>query len=73
MKGAICALFDCKKERKVKRMAQAGISTVGIKFGYALETVAGTMPSAFTMLDRINTIAGIDLSTEQIDASALED
>lgn len=54
-------------------MAQAGISTVGIKFGYALETTAGTKPTAFKMLDRINAIAGIDLSTEQIDASALED
>lgn len=54
-------------------MAQAGISTVGIKFGYALESTAGTKPSSFTMLNRINNIAGIDLSTEQIDASALED
>lgn len=54
-------------------MAQAGISTVGIKFGYALESTAGTKPSSFTMLNRINNIAGIDLSTEQIDASSLED
>jgi len=54
-------------------MALAGVSTIGIEFGYALETTAGTKPSAFTKLTRINSIGGIDLETEQIDASALED
>jgi len=54
-------------------MALAGISTLGIEFGYALETTAGTKPTAFTKLTRINSIGGIELSTEQIDASALED
>ena len=50
-----------------------GLSTLGIKFGYAVETVAGTKPAAFTWLERCNNIAGIALSTETIDASALED
>ena len=54
-------------------MALAGVSTIGIEFGYALESTAGTKPSAFTKLTRINSIGGIDLETEQIDASALED
>lgn len=44
-----------------------------VKFGYAVETVADTKPSAFTWLERCNSIAGIALSTETIDASALED
>ena len=48
-------------------MALAGVSTIGIEFGYALETTAGTKPSAFTKLTRINSIGGIDLETEQID------
>ena len=52
---------------------EAGLSTLGIKFGYAVETTAGTKPAAFTWLERCNNISGIDLSTEQIDASALED
>lgn len=52
---------------------QAGLSTLGVKFGYAVETVAGTKPAAFTQLERCNSIGGISLSTEQIDASALED
>ena len=50
-----------------------GLSTLGIKFGYAVETVAGQKPAAFSWLERCNNIAGINLSTEQIDASALED
>lgn len=54
-------------------MALPGVSTIGIELGFALETVAGTKPSAFTKLTRINSIGGIDLETEQIDASALED
>lgn len=53
--------------------AIAGISTLGIKFAYGIETVAGQKPAAFKLLDRINAIAGITLDTENIDASALED
>lgn len=51
----------------------AGLSTLGIKFGYAVETAAGTKPAAFSQLERCNNIGGIALSTERIDASALED
>lgn len=54
-------------------MAVPGVSTLGIKFGYAAESTAGTKPSSFTLLTRINQIGGISLDTEQIDASALED
>lgn len=50
-----------------------GLSTLGITFGYGVETVAGTKPSSFTQLDRINNIGGISMDVEQIDASALED
>lgn len=52
---------------------EAGISTLGITFGYAVETTAGTKPSAFKRLNRINSIGGINIENEQIDASALED
>lgn len=51
----------------------AGLSTLGVKFGYAVETTAGEKPSAFTQIERCNSISGIELPTEQIDASALED
>ena len=52
---------------------EAGISTLGITFSYGVEETAGTKPTEFTLLHRINNIGGIDLETEQIDASALED
>lgn len=54
-------------------MATAGISTLGITFGYGTETTAGTKPTSFTQLTRINAIGGITIEPEQIDASALED
>ena len=52
-------------------MGAAGISTLGITFGYGVESTAGTKPSTFTKLNRINAIGGIAISNEQIDASAL--
>ena len=54
-------------------MALAGISSCGVKLGYAVETPAGTQPTSFKQLTRINAIGGIALEAEQIDASALED
>lgn len=54
-------------------MAAAGTSTLGVLGGYSLEATAGTKPTAFTLLTRLNAIGGIKLDVEQIDASALED
>lgn len=54
-------------------MAVAGLSTIGVKFGYAVEATAGTAPESYTILTRINSIGEINLDVEQIDASALED
>lgn len=54
-------------------MAAAGISTLGITFGYGVETTEGTKPTSFKQLTRINTIGGISIEPEQIEASALED
>ena len=51
----------------------AGISTLGVKLGYAVETTAGTKPASFSLLSRINAIGGITITSENIDASALED
>lgn len=54
-------------------MADMGLSTLGITFGYGVETTAGTKPTTFKKLTRINAIGGITIENEQIDASALED
>lgn len=53
-------------------MADMGVSTLGVKLGYAVD-VDGSKPESFKLLTRINSIGGIELSTETIDASALED
>lgn len=54
-------------------MADYGISTLGIKLSYGVETTAGTKPATFKTLTRINSIGGITAEPEVIDASALED
>lgn len=54
-------------------MADYGISTLGVTFGYGVETTAGTKPGTFTQLTRINDIGEITVDPEEIDASALED
>lgn len=51
----------------------AGVSTLKMKLGYGVEEPAGTPPTKFIWLERANSIGGIDLSTETIDASAIED
>ena len=51
----------------------AGLSTLKVKFGYAVESTAGTQPTSFKWLERCNNISGIELPVETIDASALED
>lgn len=52
-----------------------GVSTLGVTFGYGVEATgyAGTKPSSFTQLHRINNIGGITVTPATIDASALED
>lgn len=47
-------------------VATAGISTLGVKFGYGIGT-GSTKPSSFIFLERANSIGGISLDTEQID------
>lgn len=49
------------------------MSTLGVTFGYGIETTAGTKPTTFTQLPQCESIGGISLETEQIDVSSLED
>ena len=51
----------------------AGLSSLQVKFGYAVESTAGTQPTSYKWLERCNNISGIELPVETIDASALED
>lgn len=49
------------------------LSTLGVTFGYGVETTAGTKPTTFKQLPECESIGGISLETEQIDVSSLED
>lgn len=49
------------------------LTTLGVQFGYGIETTKGQKPATFTQLKRCSSIGGISLETEQIDVSALED
>ncbi len=51
----------------------AGLSTLGVQFSVGFETVSGQKPTEFNVLHRINSIGGISIEPETIDASALED
>lgn len=51
----------------------ARLTTLGVTFGYGIETTAGQKPGTFTQLEEASSIGGITLDTEQIDVSALED
>lgn len=53
--------------------AVAGLSTLGVTFSYGVETTAGTKPTSFKLLSRINSIGEITVTPEAIGASALED
>lgn len=54
-------------------MAVTGLSSLGITFGWGVETTAGQKPATFNKLTRINSLGEITVENEQIDASALED
>ena len=49
------------------------LTTIGVKLGYAIETTKGQKPTEFTWLKRCKSIAGIELTTDKIDLTALED
>lgn len=49
------------------------LTTIGVKLGYATATANGTKPTAFTWLKRCKSIGAIDLSTDSIDVTAIED
>jgi hypothetical protein len=62
-----------KEVRKMAEVLVPGVSTLEIKLGYSADASTWAAPQSVTLLGRINSIGGVSLPTEQIDASALED
>lgn len=55
-------------------MAVPGVSSLKMELGMGAWTTSDTEPpNSFTKMGRINQIGGIELSQENIDASAIED
>lgn len=50
-----------------------GLSTLGVQLAYGAFVDNETLPATTTELGRINQIGGVELSTENIDASAVTD
>lgn len=52
----------------------SGVSSLGVKFGYAAESTAGTRPTTgYEWVERCNSIGGYAANEQPIDSSALED
>lgn len=49
------------------------ISSAGITIGYAVETTAGTMPSAFTDIPDITSLPALDSTPEGLDCTPLSE
>ena len=54
-------------------MARMGLTSVGAKFGYAIESTAGTMPASFTLLENCYSVGGSTNEADQIDVTPLEE
>lgn len=54
-------------------MSVSGVSTLGVKFGWAVEATAGTRPTAYTWVPRCNNVGAYAMNEQPIDSSALED
>lgn len=49
------------------------LSTIGITFGYAPETTAGTKPTTFTNIEDITSIGGLSANAEALEVTNLVD
>lgn len=48
------------------------LSTIGVKFGWAVETTKGTKPTAFTQILGCISIGGVELTKDNIETTPLE-
>ena len=53
-------------------MAGISLSTAGIKFGYGIETTAGTKPTNFTQIERAMSLPSLNPTPENIDVTPLD-
>lgn len=54
-------------------MARIDLSTIGMRLGYAVETEAGTMPSAFTWLKGAKSLPEMNSEPETIESTTFDE
>ena len=54
-------------------MARLALSTIGVKLGIAIESTAGTKPSAFTLYENCYSISGSSNEADTIEVTPLEE
>lgn len=53
-------------------MSEVALSTIGVIFGWAVETTAGTKPTAFKEIEECISIGGVELTADKLDATPLK-
>ena len=53
-------------------MSEVALSTIGVIFGWAVETTAGTKPTAFKEIEECISIGGVELTSDKLDATPLK-
>lgn len=53
-------------------MAALALSTIGVVFGWGVETVAGQKPTTFKQIEECISIAGVEVTSDKLDATPLE-
>jgi len=54
-------------------MARLALTTIGARFGVAIESTAGTQPSAFHLMENCYSVGGSTNEADQIDVTPLEE
>ena len=54
-------------------MARLALSTIGVKLGIAIESTAGTKPSAFTLYENCYSISGSSNEADAMESTPLEE
>lgn len=53
-------------------MAETALSTIGVLFGWGVETAKGVKPTTFKQIEECISIGGVELTSDKLDATPLE-
>ena len=53
-------------------MATKALSTIGVVFGWGVETTAGTKPASFKEIEECISVGGVNLTADKLDATCMK-